>query len=563
MYKSESLKVKKILIVNLTRMGDLLQTTPLIAGLKKKYPDSQLSLAVIDDFRGICSGFSGVDRLLSVDVNYFVPRLMDSKYSLEENYTYLQKLMRRVGSDYDMVINLSHTRVSAVFSRLTECEDVRGMTLTREGALVVRHPWLNYFFYVSQKRLYNTFNLVDMYNLTGEIELSERSLYYRVPAEAADSPDEFLKGYSGKFIGFQLGTATGDRRWDPEYFGELAKIIRERLGWNIIVFGSRNERELLNRMRQVYKGHLIDAIGKTSMQQLGALIKRCELLVSNDTGTMHLAAAVGTGIVAIFLGEAHAGDTGPYTEKALILEANISCAPCSYHTTCMDHICHRYVTPEDVFWAVENFDELTGGEIEQFEDSERFARVRLSRQTFEEDGFIYLVPLIKRQLTIESLLKGLYRRMWKRFLCPGRDFYPTEFERYYSEPEDEDFNQRLNELVSVFKELALFGAKGVEIASELREASSPPNVEALKKLSLDMIKLDNSIYHMEMTHPETMPIALSFRIRKKNAESDELDYIIKMADDLYREVRKQAELMANEIQKYQRKTIAVEKEYAV
>ena len=541
----------------------MLQTTPLIAGLKKKYPDSQLSLAVLDDFRGICSGFSRVDKLLSVDVNYFIPRLLDSKYSLEEHYTYLQKLMKRVGTDYDMVINLSHTRVSAVFSRLTECEDVRGMTLTREGALVVRHPWLNYFFYVSQKRLYNTFNLVDMYNLTGEIELAERSLHYRVPAEVSDFPDELLEGYSGGFIGFQLGTATGDRRWEPEYFGELANIIRRRLGWNIIIFGRRNERELLDRMREVYSGHLIDAIGKTSMQQLGALIQRCELLVTNDTGTMHLAAAVGTGIVAIFLGEAHAGDTGPYTEKALILEANISCAPCSYYTTCMDHICHQYITPEDVFWAVENFDELTKGEVEQFEDSERFAKVRLSRQVFEEDGFIYLVSLIRRPLTIESLLKGLYRRMWKRFLSPGRDFHPTGFDRYFSEPVDEDFDEKLEELEVIFKELALLGTKGVEIASALKDASSPPNVEALKRLSLDMIRLDNSIYHMELTHPETAPIALSFRIRKKNAESDELDYIIKMAEDLYNEVQGQAELMGNEVRKYKMKRFVVEKEYAV
>ena len=531
-------------------MGDLLQTTPMIAGLKHKYPDSHLTLVVIDDFRGICSGFQGVDRIMPIDVNRLVPRLIDAKFSLEEHYTSFNKVVNRIKDDYDLVINLSHSRLSAVFARLMDCKDTRGITLTQDGALIVKHPWLNYFFYVSQKRLYNTFNLVDMYNMTGDIDLNEAKLHYQVPTEAVAFAHDFLKDYQGKFIGFQMGASTGDRKWNPEYFAKLAEIIKHRLGWNIIVFGSRNERELLERMQKKYTGPLIDAVGETSMQQLGALLQRCELLITNDTGTMHLAAALGTVVIAVFLGEAHAGDTGPYTEKAVILEANIPCAPCSYQTECKDHVCHKYIQPQDVFQAIENFSQWSSGEIPQFKDSEELSKIQVSHPVFENDGFFYLAPLIRRPLTIEILLKILYRRMWKKFLNPHRKNHPTEIEKYYAHPDNEAFFHKLPELETVFGELSSLGSRGVDIAARLKSAASPPHVHELKLLSIEMIKLDNAIYHLELTHPETMPIALSFRIRKNNAEKDDLDHIINLAHSLYSGVQQQAELMASEIQSF-------------
>lgn len=547
--------MKKILIVNFTRMGDLLQSTPLIAGLKRKHPQAEITLAVMNDFRGICSGFPGVDRLVTVDMNHFRSRLNLPQYSLEDHYTYLKKLIHRVGTGYDLVINLSHTNLSAVYSHLTACDDIRGQTMTKEGAVIIRHPWMNYFFNVSRNRLHNSFNLVDMYNLTGDIDLLERKEYFEIPPEAVSFPDEFLKGYEGKFIGFQLGASTEDKRWDPELFGRLASIINQRLGWNIIIFGRGEEKSLLEQMRETYSGPVINALGKTSLPQLAALLKKCELLVTNDTGTMHLATAVGAGVVVLDLGDALAADTGPYTEKALVLEANISCAPCSFQTTCLDHICHRYITPEDVCWAVENFIDLTTGKIRQLPDGSRWNKLKISRPAFEEDGFWNLIPLIKRPLTVDDLLKGLYRRMWKRFLNPEREIHPTEFQQYHSKPTDPEFGGKLERLKTQFSTLARLGEMGLDIAGKLKRISASPQVESLKRLTVEMIMLDNSIYHLELTSPELAPIATVLRLRKNNAEQGDLGYIASMSEILYGDVCKQSRLMREGLAEYMRNNI--------
>ena len=540
--------MKKILIVNFTRMGDLLQSTPLIAGLKRKYPASEITLAVMSDFRGICSGFPGVDKLISLDFGLYIGRLRHDSLSIEDHYTYLNKIVRRMSGGYDMVINLSHSNLSAVYCHLSGCEDIRGQMMIREGAVIVRHPWMNYFFDVSRNRLYNTFNLVDMYNMTGDIDMLERKEYYTIPEDAKSFPDEFLKDYQGKFIGFQLGASTEDKRWDPEMFGKVASLIHEKLGWNIIVFGRGGESELLKKMRNTYSGSIIDAIDKTSLPQLAALLKRCELLITNDTGTMHLATAVGTGVVVLDLGEALAADTGPYTEKAVVLEANIPCAPCSFQTTCLDHKCHRFIHPEDVFNAVVNFDDLTTGEIEQYEDSTDMENLILSRPVFEDDGFWYLAPLIKRPLTVDHLLRGLYRRMWKVFLNPERNSHPTEFEKYYSPPKDEDFATKLYDLRQKFAELSDLGSKGMRISRTLMDNIDSPSVGNLRSLTKELIVLDNSIYHLELTVKEIAPIATIFRLNKNNAEHGDLEYIAGMTQRLYSDICRQSQFMIEGIE---------------
>lgn len=554
---------RNILIVNFTRMGDLLQSTSLIEGLKRKHPGAKITIAVLDDFRGICSGFKDVDRIFPVEVNRFTARLGDAKVSLEELHTHLSRVMKRLGGGFDLVINLSHTTLSAVFCLLTEGGDMRGMVMTPDGAIVVRHPWMDYFFNVSRDRSFNTFNLVDMYNLTGEIDLVSRKLSYEVPAADKLFPEQLFEGRKGRFIGFQLGASSEDRQWTPESFGRLAEIITRQPGWNIVVFGRGKERELLDRMRAVYSGPLIDAIDKTSMSQLAAAVERCDMLITNDTGAMHAASAVGTPVIAVFMGEARALDTGPFAEKALVLEANLSCAPCGYHTKCLDHKCHQCVKPENVHWAMENFEELTNGEVRQMPDEARWADLKISRPVFEEDGFWSLAPLIRRPLRLEDLMMGLYRRMWKSVLCPGEQHCAPDFHRFHSEPSEPDMAERLDKLQTLARRLEELGGEGLKVTAKMREASSPPNVSALKRLMRDMILVDNSIYQIELTAPELSMIAADIRLRKNNTEREELDYIISLAEELYRDLCFKSRLMAGEIEQYMNETFALEKGIAV
>ena len=94
--------------------------------------------------------------------------------------------------------------------------------------------------------------------------------------------------------------------------------------------------ELLEQIPSHERGRIIDAIGKTSLKELGALLQRCRYLVTGDTGTMHMAAAAGTRVIALFYGPAYPFETGPYGDGHLVVWPDIDCAPCTRPSDCRD-----------------------------------------------------------------------------------------------------------------------------------------------------------------------------------------------------------------------------------
>ena len=339
-------------------MGDLLQTTPLIAGLKEKYPDSKITLLANKNFADICNDIPFIDELHTFDIKQFAPKKTGDEPSLLLIYNYLEGLVDEMKEKrFDAVINLSHSKLSAIFTSLLNVPDVRGLTSTGYGHRVIRHPWLNYFCNIIFNRNYNRFNLVDIYMKSGDVQPFSKRLFLNSSNESEKFADEFLEknGVSDgdMLIGFQPASSRPDRRWSSDSFAKLGLELVKKYGAKIIIFGVPSEKDVGDEIQSKMDGRAINAAGKTSVRELSALLKRCHLLVTNDTGTMHVAAAVGTKVVALFFAHALVHETGPYGEGHIILQADIPCSPCSHHTNCKNPICKDYIAVEDVLSAVE------------------------------------------------------------------------------------------------------------------------------------------------------------------------------------------------------------------
>jgi len=551
----ESDLMKRILIINITRMGDLLQTTPLIRGLKRKYPNAELTMLVLESNRRLCAGFDGVDRIISFDAEEYISRLQDDNHSLEDNHLKLKRFIKRAGGDYDLIINLSHTTLSGALVKLIGGEDIRGMVMTDWGRFIVRHPWMNYFFYVTAHRHYNTFNLVDMYNLTGEVDLRARRLQYNIPAELKDYPSEILDGGGNGYVGFQLGASSESRRWPPQYFGELANIIRRKFGYKIIVFGTNSERKLLDELRKTYQGVIIDLMGKTTVPQLAALLTKCQYLITNDTGTMHLAAAVGTPVIAMFLGEARCSDTGPYTEEALILEANIACAPCEYNSKCQHYECRECILPDNVIMAMDKFRELTSSKVKQLDDSPQFAKIRLYRPVFEDYGLLNIVPLIKRPLTFEDFLKITYRRMWKSLLL-NEDKFKTDYLALYLPPDSEQMLRQLKDFLELMERISALGHRGLDLIEKIGyqapfQFKDKREIKFLLKL---LTMLDSMLWQYEWNYEATHPVTKSMRLLIRNLASSDPEYVMKLTYEMYVRAKEGSKVVVKEVEEYLKKS---------
>ena len=121
------------------------------------------------------------------------------------------------------------------------------------------------------------------------------------------------------------------KRWKPERYAELARWINEELGGQAVMFGGVEERRLAEQIAATASVPIVDFCGKAGVHELSWLLQMCTALVTNDTGVMHLAAAVGTPVVSLF------GPTSPLgfaPTGALVVPGKIHCSPCYPYPTC-------------------------------------------------------------------------------------------------------------------------------------------------------------------------------------------------------------------------------------
>ncbi len=569
--------MKNILILNLTRMGDLLQTTPLIAGLKEKYPASKITLLANNNFADICKGIPFIDELYTFDIKQFTPKKAGDEPSLLMIYNYLEGLVDNMKEKkFDTVINLSHSKLSAIFTSLLNIPDVRGLTSTDYGHRVIRHPWLNYFCNIIFNRNYNRFNLVDMYMKSGDVQPFSKRLFLNVSEDSERFADEFLKknGVSDRdiLIGFQPASSRPDRRWSSDSFSKLGLELVRKYGAKIIIFGVPSEKGVGDEIQSKMDGRAINAAGKTSVRELASLLKRCQLLITNDTGTMHIAAAVGTKVVALFFAHALVHETGPYGEGHIILQADIPCSPCSHHTNCKNPVCKDYITVEDVLAAVSLIEGVKGSRgqgvkgLLSLEPSNPrilesyFKKVKPFYSAFDKDDMLEFLPLVKKTLDISDIAGNAYRAMWKRVLGDnGRlNLLPYanneeifEESKKIAEELKKYFDIRittiihLNNLFKIFNRLMQYGRDGVSITKDIIKEVSRIEFDAeyVKGLGNKIDELDKKINLLGMTEPSTGPIISMFKFAKENLRGDN---VLLLAEDtliIYTALIKEANIM--------------------
>lgn len=540
--------MKEVLIINLTRMGDLLQTTPLMAGLKESFPGLRLTLVVNSAFAEICNGIPFIDELITFDMRGFRERLIKRQHSLVENFRCIEALINDINrKEYDLAINLTHSPASALLISLVRAKEIKGFTVDSEGHRVIRHPWMRYFFNVVPNREFNPFHLVDMYLKVGGVKPNQKGLFYEVSAKDEEKAAFLLRqeGITGHdlLIGLPLGASKKDRQWPVSSFARLASLIVKATGAKILLFGSSAEAEQARQFRMLTDINPVDFMGRTDLGLLSALLKRCALLVSNDTGPLHLATSVGTKVIGLFLVNAHFTETGPYGEDHYVVEPAISCAPCGFNIQCKERVCIDLIKPEAVFELVKEI--LSRGSLTSIADSALWENVQVYRSHFKDDGLLGFYPLIRRPLTKEALYTHIYRHLWNSSLddltdevvMTSEDLY-TEISSYYlSEGLREVIASLRNDLKAI-KELITSAEKAVEliglIAAEAQK--SPVNVALIKDIWKKVEPLDSRIELLGHTNPFLRPIISIFKYTREALEGDDLPLLAEASCRIYKEM---------------------------
>ena len=345
----ETLNHKKIIVRGTNWIGDAVMTFPAISAVKKIFPNSIVDVLARDWVLDIYRCHPDISRVIAL-----------KKIKSVKDLPYLFKcaLKLREGR-YDLAILFPNSFESALFFKISGIAKVYGYSrdfrrfLLNSPVTVPKEKSKKHevFYYL---------NLVhELFPDGHALGKTTPKIDFRIDKSSIKKARRLLEDFGAKtddlFIGLNPGAAYGPAKcWPKERFLELSrKILKEFPSSRIVVFGTKSESETGKTIKKIDTKRVIDLCGKTTLMEAISIISMLRIMITNDSGLMHVGAACGIPLVAIF-GSTNPVTTGPWSEKAKIVRKELDCSPCLKRTCPRDFECMKMITVEDVFKEVKN-----------------------------------------------------------------------------------------------------------------------------------------------------------------------------------------------------------------
>lgn len=416
-----------VLVCNLTRFGDLLQSQPLMADLHAG--GRSVGLLCLENFAPATPLLRHVDQVWTFPGARFMAELDRSwQGAAADVLAFARHVRAEAGAA--RVLNLTPTLPARLLSRLlaSRPEETLGFGLDAEGFGANNGLWATFLGVATRRRLNAPFNIVDMFRMTAQplaggagaaAPGDGRFALREPPAETGAWADSFLAAAGGVaasgHVGFQLGASEARRQWPPERFAALGDQLWRAAGVRPVLLGAAAEAPLARAYAQAAAHPFVNAVGATDIPRLAALLRRCRLLVTNDTGTMHLAAGLGVPSLAFFFATAQPWDTGPYLADCCCLEPALECHPCAFGRACpREERCRRLPEAGPVARLALGY--LNAGRWEAGLSPELCAALRVWRTGFDARGFAAVRCLSGHEREARSIWMAELRRFWRQLL---------------------------------------------------------------------------------------------------------------------------------------------------
>ncbi len=330
-------KVDRILVRGVNWVGDTILTYPALEALKRHFPNSRITILIPSHLADLWKTSPHVDEILSFKKKRGIPSVLeDFKIS---------RLLRKKRFDLGLILPRSFRSAFQLYLagipvRIGYKDEGRSFLLT--------HGIPRTEEFLRSHRVFYYQELLKFFGIKAE-SLSPRLLLCEEDRKGADEilqKEGLLDGRP--LVGINPGAAYGLAKcWYPDRFAELGKRLSQKWKATALIFGRAEERETAEKIIHHLGQMGVDLTGKTNLLQLAALLERCSILVTNDTGTMHVASAVGTPVVAIF-GPTDPVATGPWGDGHTVVKKEVACSPCFKRVCPTDHRCMEEITVDEV-----------------------------------------------------------------------------------------------------------------------------------------------------------------------------------------------------------------------
>ncbi|MDO9229607.1 MAG: lipopolysaccharide heptosyltransferase II [Syntrophales bacterium] len=329
--------IEKVLIRGTNWIGDVVMTLPAVAAVRKTWPGARISV--------LAKPWVAEVYRLSADVDDVIVFEEPGRHAGIGGKLRLARELRGVG--FDCAILLQNAIEAAIIARLAGIpfragynSDGRGLLLThavRRTEAIRRVHQIDYY--------------TEMVQALG-CTPAGRDVHLRPGRDYDDLAEALFRrfGIAGNRprIGLAPGAAYGPaKKWFPERFAAVADRLGGESGSQTILFGSAGDRESAAAVQGSARHPLIDIAGMTNLKEAIALIARCSLFISNDSGLMHVAGALGVPTIALF-GSTNPVTTSPVGERSVVIHHDVDCSPCLKPVCPTDFRCMELIGVEEV-----------------------------------------------------------------------------------------------------------------------------------------------------------------------------------------------------------------------
>ncbi len=347
--KSLAIEIRKILIINLGGIGDLLLSAPTLRALREFYPRAEIAILVAPRVYEIAKNLSYLDDIFVFYVGY------GGTVPFSKILANLKTLFTLRTRQFDLAINM-RTLVSE--KSALKIRFLLGIINPKIKAGRNTEGW-GYFFdlKVPEPEIGDRYEMdydVETLRLLG-VEVRDRSIDFKIEHASKERVNQLLleNGITSDdlLVGIHPG-GMASRRWPIENFSRVIEEINKKIKCKFVITGGKEESFLADELIKKSNLKLANLVGKINVKELGALIKRCNLYLSNDTGPIHIAAVLGTPLIAIFgSSEITRYDPRNISKKVIVFYRKVDCSPC-YNVTCKSMKCMKAILPEEVVEAI-------------------------------------------------------------------------------------------------------------------------------------------------------------------------------------------------------------------
>ena len=338
------MNAKRILIFNVNWLGDVLFSTATIRNIRRNFPDSFLACIIPSRCYPILRGNPHLDEIIIFDER-------DRHRSIWEKLRFIKFLKAK---KFDTVFLLHRSLSRALICRLAAIPQRIGYHTKKRGFLLTQK--ISALDPNSLHRIDYYLNIIEQAGL----QVEDRYTEFFISEQDLRFVDDFFNKESLEKGNFVVGiNPAGNwlpKRWPKEYWALLADRLISEFGAKLIITGASSDLTLAKEINHLMKEKPIITCGIFNLKQLGGLCKRLDLLITADSGPLHIANASGTKRIIALFGPTCPDITGPYPKKnVIILSKDVGCKIPCYVVDCKNNRCMKAITPDDVLQQIRKF----------------------------------------------------------------------------------------------------------------------------------------------------------------------------------------------------------------